>query len=178
MRKEHIRFLHLSMETIDKTIEIEAPVSDVYERWTRFESFPQFMEGIEEVKQLDEKRLHWVVQIAGMKKEWDSEITEHIPNQRISWRSTKGAPNSGTVSFAPKEHNRTLLRLQMHYEPEGVAEKTADALGLVARRIETDLERFREIMETESRQSRSEGGETAEPDLVRGYGTSGKSGVS
>lgn len=166
------------MESIDETIEIPASVSDVYARWSRFESFPDFMEGVEEVRQLDEKHLHWVVQMAGKKKEWDSEIIEHIPDSRISWRSTKGAPNSGTVSFLPKDHNHTLLRLQMQYEPEGLAEKAADALGLVSRRIENDLERFRDLMETESHKPPTEGAENDESSFVRGYGTSGKSGVS
>jgi uncharacterized membrane protein len=166
------------MESIDKTIEIEAAVSDVYARWSRFESFPEFMEGIEEVRQLDEKHLHWVMQMAGKKKEWDSEITEHIPDQRISWRSTQGALTFGTVSFTSKDHQHTLLRLQMQYELESAAEKAADALGLVSRRIESNLERFRAMMENRSRQSGSERSQNAEPTLVRGYGTSGKSGLS
>jgi uncharacterized membrane protein len=166
------------MENIEKTIEIRAPVSDVYERWTRFESFPEFMEDITQVKQLDEKHLHWVMEIAGKKREWDSEITEHIPDRRISWRSVNGIANSGTVSFTPRDHEHTLLRLQMSYETEGPAEKAAQALGLVSHRIQKDLERFRDFMEKQFENSRTNPALNAEPVLERGYGTSGKSGVS
>jgi uncharacterized membrane protein len=166
------------MESIEKSLEVSAPVADVYEHWTRFESFPEFMEGVEEVKQLDEKHLHWVVQIAGNKKEWDAEITEHVPDQRISWRSTSGSRNSGTVSFVPKDANHTLIRLQMNYEPEGAAETAANALGLVSRRIQKDLERFRDFMERRIKNSRTTYARSSEPALERGYGTSGKSGLS
>lgn len=164
------------MQSIDKTIEIEAPVSDVYARWSRFESFPEFMDGIQEVRQLDEKHLHWVMQMGGRKKEWDAEIIEHIPDRRISWRATNGTPNSGTVSFIPQGHNHTLLRLQMQYEPQGAAEKSADALDLVSRRIEADLERFRETMQ--AAKTDGERDENGESTFVRGYGTSGRSGVT
>jgi uncharacterized membrane protein len=166
------------MESLKKAIEVSAPVADVYEHWTRFESFPDFMEGITEVKQLDEKHLHWVMEIAGSKKEWDTEITEHIRDQRISWRSISGAPNSGTVSFLAKDANHTLLTLQMKYQPEGPAEQAASALGLVSRRIEKDLKRFRDFIEKRLENSRVDSASSAEPALERGYGTSGKSGLS
>src|ERR1043166_4810720 len=99
------------MRTIKKTIEVHAPIADVYSKWTHFEAFPEFMDGVEEVKYLDEKRLHWVAQIAGEKKEWDAEITEHVPDDHITWRSTGGAPNSGTVSFRPKGPQHTAITL-------------------------------------------------------------------
>src|SRR5438093_11376689 len=71
------------MESIEKTIEVDAPVKKVYNQWTQFEEFPRFMEGVEEVKQLDDKHLHWVAEIAGKKKEWDAEIMQQIPDERI-----------------------------------------------------------------------------------------------
>jgi len=161
------------METIKKTIEVHAPVSDVYSRWTRFEAFPEFMDGIQEVKQLDDKRLHWVAQIAGKKKEWDAEITEHVPNDHITWRSTSDTSNSGAVFFRPKDAEHTLITLQMNYDPESALEKAADALGLLSSRIEGDLERFRALLEGEADNPREQ-----EPTPERGYGTSGKSGLS
>jgi uncharacterized membrane protein len=161
------------METIEKTIEVRAPISDVYSQWTRFEEFPEFMDGVEEVKQLDEKHLHWVAQIAGKKKEWDAEIVEHVPDDRIAWRSTSGISNSGAVFFRPKDGGRTEITLQMNYEPETAVERAADALGVLSRRIESDLERFRDLVETRTANTRGD-----EPSLERGYGTSGKSGLS
>ena len=87
------------MQTVEKSIEVEAPLAQVYNQWTQFEQFPRFMEGVEQVKQLDDKRLHWVAEIGGRRKEWDAEIFEQVPDQKIAWRSTSGADNAGIVSF-------------------------------------------------------------------------------
>src|SRR5438874_3505151 len=134
------------METIEKTIEIEAPVGTVYNQWTQFEEFPRFMEGVEKVQQLDDKHLHWVAKIGGKRKEWDAEILEQVPDQRIAWRSTTGALNSGLVSFQQIAPNRTRVDLRMSYEPEGVAERVGDTIGVFSRRVESDLERFKKFI--------------------------------
>ncbi|MDB6125884.1 MAG: cyclase/dehydrase [Pedosphaera sp.] len=136
------------MEHIEKSIEVEAPLDKVYNQWTQFEDFPEFMEGVEEVKQLDEKHLHWVAEIGGKKKEWDAEIYEQVPDQKVAWRSTTGARNAGIVEFRPKDQNHTQVTLKMDYEPEGATEKIGDALGIVSRRVEGDLERFREFIQS------------------------------
>jgi len=136
------------MEIIEKTIDVKAPVSTVYNQWTQFEDFPQFMEGVEQVTQLDDKRLHWKAKIAGKEKEWDAEIFEQVPDQRIAWRSMSGAKNSGAVSFIPADSNTTRITLRLSYESEGALEKTADALGLVSGRVEGDLKRFKEFIES------------------------------
>src|SRR6266498_1456281 len=115
------------MESIKKSIEVRAPISDVYSQWTRFEDFPQFMDGVQKVKQLDEKHLHWVAQFAGKTKEWDAEITEHMPNDHIAWRSTSDISNSGAVYFRPKDHEHTVITLEMPYQPTGAMEQAADA---------------------------------------------------
>jgi uncharacterized membrane protein len=135
------------METVEKTIEVDAPVSTVYNQWTQFEQFPEFMEGVEEVRQLDDKRLHWRARIGGKEKEWDAEIFEQIPDQRIAWRSMGGAKNSGMVNFAPLSSTRTLVTLSLHYDPEGAIENVGDALGVVSARVKGDLERFKEFIE-------------------------------
>src|SRR5437763_16499911 len=135
------------METIEKTIEVDAPVNKVYNQWTQFEEFPQFMEGVKEVKQLDDKHLHWIAEVGGKRKEWDAEITQQIPDQRIAWRSTGGAHNGGVVHFRPRDHNHTIVSLQLAYEPEGAVENVADALGILSRRVEQDLKRFRDFIQ-------------------------------
>jgi len=134
------------MESIQKSIEIEAPISTVYNQWTQFEDFPRFMEGVERVQQMDDKHLHWVAEVGGKRKEWDAEIVDQQPERRISWRSTSGTRNSGVVCFQPKDQNHTMVTLEMYYEPDGPIEKAGDALGLVSRRIEGDLERFRQFI--------------------------------
>ena len=135
------------METTEKSIEVNQPVSRVYNQWTQFEDFPQFMEGVERVEQVDDKRLHWVATIGGKRKEWDAEIYEPIPENRIAWRSTSGAPNAGVVVFQPLGPDRTRVSLRLAYEPESFGEKVGDALGFVTRRIEGDLERFKEFIQ-------------------------------
>jgi uncharacterized membrane protein len=135
------------METIEQSIEVDAPVSTVYNQWTQFEEFPQFMEGVEEVRQLGNKRLHWVANVAGHRHEWDSEIYEQVPDQRIAWRSISGTPNNGEVSFEPVSGSRTRVRARIHYQPQGVLEKIGDALGVASARVKGDLKRFKEFME-------------------------------
>src|SRR5215212_7555499 len=97
------------METITKSIEVDVSVSTVYNQWTQFEEFPQFMDGVEEVRQLDDKRLHWRAEIGGKDKEWDAEIFRQEPDQVIAWRSTSGAPNTGEVRFEKAGENRTRV---------------------------------------------------------------------
>src|SRR5438034_7627371 len=99
------------MAKIEKSIDVEAPISTVYNQWTQFEEFPQFMEGVESVQQIDERRLHWKANFAGKEKEWDSEIIEQIPDQRIAWRSTGGVANSGSVSFTAISATETRITL-------------------------------------------------------------------
>jgi uncharacterized membrane protein len=141
------------MESIEKTIEVEAPINKVYNQWTQFEKFPEFMEGVEEVRQLDERHLHWVAEMGGKKKEWDAEIYEQVPDQRIAWRSTTGTRNAGKVDFLPKEPNRTRVTLKMDYEPEGALEHTGDALDVVSRQVEGNLERFKEFIQSSATES-------------------------
>jgi uncharacterized membrane protein len=135
------------MTVVEKSIEVEAPVSTVYNQWTQFESFPQFMEGVEAVEQRDDKHLHWRAKIGGQEKKWDAEISEQVPDQRIAWRSVTGAPNAGVVTFHRLSDDRTRVMLQLEEEPENAVEKIGDAIGVVERRVEKDLERFREFIE-------------------------------
>ena len=136
------------MERIEKTFEVDCPVNTVYNQWTQFEDFPRFMDGVEEVRQLDDTHLHWKAKIAGKAKEWDSEIVEQVPDQVIAWRSTSGAPNAGTVRFEPVSQERTKVRLIMGYEPEGVMEKAGDAVGVFSARVQNSVEDFKKFIES------------------------------
>ena len=135
------------MSVVEKSIEVELPVSTVYNQWTQFEEFPQFMEGVEQVTQLDDTRLHWVAEIAGAKREWDAEIVDQEPDQRIAWRSIDGAGNGGIVTFQPTGAAATRVNLQMEFEPEGLAETIGDKLGFVSKQAEGDLKRFKSFVE-------------------------------
>jgi len=139
------------METIEKSVEVDAPLQAVYNQWTQFEEFPRFMQGVEEVRQLTDTRLFWRAEIWGKAAEWEAEIYEQIPDQRIAWRSVTGHPNAGAVSFQSLGDSRTKVTLTMSYEPLGAMEKIADALGIVTARVEGDLKRFREFIEERGR---------------------------
>lgn len=136
------------MSTVEKAIEINVPVSTAYNQWTQFEEFPKFMDGVKEIRQLDDTHLHWRASIAGKEEEWDAEITEQTPDQRIAWRSMGGKPNGGVVTFHRIADNVTRVMLQIEYDPENFTEKVGDALGMVSRRVEGDLERFKEFIES------------------------------
>src|SRR5438445_525562 len=110
------------MSTIEKSIEINVPLSTAYNQWTQFEEFPQFMEGVREVKQLDDKRLRWRAQIGGKEVEWIAEITEQVPDSRIAWRTRSGAMHGGVVTFHRLSDPTTRVMLQMDYDPKGVVE--------------------------------------------------------
>lgn len=135
------------MERIEKSIEVDVPLRTAYNQWTQFEEFPKFMEGVEEVRQLDDKRLFWRAQIGGKSTEWEAEIYEQIPDSRIAWRSITGAPNAGAVSFQSLGPERTRVSLMIDYQPLGVVEKVGDALGVVSGRVEGDLQRFKKFLE-------------------------------
>jgi uncharacterized membrane protein len=135
------------MATIDESIEVEVPVQTVYNQWTQFEDFPTFMESVERVDQLDDKRLHWVADVGGRKAEWDAEITHQEPDRRVAWRATGGLPNSGEVTFEPV-NGKTRVNVHMEFEPEGTKESAGSALGFDSRQVKNDLKRFKEFIET------------------------------
>ncbi len=135
------------MSKIEKSIDVNVPVRTAYNQWTQFEEFPMFMEGVEEVTQLDDSHLRWCAEIGGVEREWDSEITEQIPDQRIAWRSTSGPANSGVVTFQKLNDDETRIYLEMDYEPEGVVETVGDFIGVASARVAGDLERFKDFVE-------------------------------
>lgn len=141
------------MNTVEKSIVVDVPVNTAYNQWTQFEEFPQFMEGVEEVRQEGDSHTHWRANIAGKEVEWDADITEQTPDQRVSWRSTTGAHNAGTVSFQPQGADRTNVTLRLEYEPEGFFENIGSALGFVDSRIKGDLERFKAFIEQRGRET-------------------------
>ncbi len=137
---------HAASSTHD-SIEVDVPVGTAYNQWTQFEEFPRFMASVQEVRQVDDTHLHWRAVVAGKEKEWDAEITEQVPDQRIAWRSTGGVRNSGAVSFEPIGANRTRVRLHMDYDPETAGEKVGAALGGVKLTTRGNLQRFKELIE-------------------------------
>ncbi|MEA3194883.1 MAG: hypothetical protein QOD26_3216 [Betaproteobacteria bacterium] len=132
-----------------ESIEVHQPVRTVYNQWTQFEEFPRFMAGVKEVKQLDDRHVHWHAEIWGNDKEWDAEITEQVPDQCIAWRSISGdARNAGVVRFEPLSAHSTRVRLTMAYEPQGAVENVGDALGVLSGRVQSTVEDFKKLIES------------------------------
>jgi uncharacterized membrane protein len=138
------------MERIEKIIEVERPLREVYDRWTRFEDFPRFMAGVKSVRQIDDTHVRWRAEVWGKELEWDAEITEQDPDKRISWKSVSGAPSAGTVRFESLGPRRTLVRLAMAYDPSGLIENVGDALGFVDNQVQRSVEAFKQVVESEA----------------------------
>ena len=136
------------MSNITKSIDVNVPVRTAYNQWTQFETFPEFMEGVEEVRQLDDTNLHWRTNIGGHKAEYDAVVTEQVPDERVAWRSSTGKPNAGVVTFHRLGEDQTRVTVQIDYEPEGFTESVGDKLGFDDRRIQGDLEKFKEFIES------------------------------
>jgi uncharacterized membrane protein len=141
------------MPSVEESVEVEVPVSTAYNQWTQFEEFPSFMDGVEQVKQLDNTHLHWVAEIGGHREEWDAEITEQLPEERIAWRATSGKGNAGVVTFHRLEDQRCKIMLQLDWESEGMVEALGAMLGQDDRKVKGDLERFKELIETRGAES-------------------------
>jgi hypothetical protein len=170
---------------VEKSITVDVPVSTAYNQWTQFEEFPQFMGGVHTVEQIDDLTLHWVAEIAGVKREWNADILEQLVDAKVAWAATEGATNAGAVYFTPTGATQTLVRLELEYEPEGLVEKAGDALGIIERQATSDLEKFKTFIEAKGVESgawRAEapGGVVGTPGVeeATSHGDSGKAGIS
>ncbi|MEU0333910.1 SRPBCC family protein [Streptomyces sp. NPDC006193] len=137
------------MSQVEESIEVDVPVRTAYNQWTQFETFPQFMDGVERIEQRTDTLTHWVTRIGGAEREFDAEITEQIPDERVAWTTVGGeAKQAGVVTFHRLDDTRTKVMLQMDYEPDGLSENVGDKLGFVKRQVTGDLKRFKEFIES------------------------------
>ncbi|MFH8989592.1 SRPBCC family protein [Streptomyces sp. NPDC017940] len=139
------------MSTVTESVDVEVPARTAYNQWTQFEEFPHFMEGVEKVVQLDERRNHWTTKIGGVRREFDTEIVDQLPDERIAWRTTSGdIKQMGMVRFQALDAVHTRVELVMDIEPGGMTEKAADTMGIIDRRVKGDMQRFKEFIEGRS----------------------------
>ncbi len=136
------------MSTVTESIDVDVPIKTVYDQWTQFESFPQFMEGVEEIRQIDDTHIHWVIKIAGVTREFDATITEQHPEERVAWRADDGPNHAGVVTFHRIDDNQTRVTAQMDIDPEGFVENVADKAGILDRRVKGDMKKFKEFIES------------------------------
>jgi uncharacterized membrane protein len=151
------------MSTVVESVDVAVPVHTAYNQWTQFEEFPRFMEGVSEIRQLDDTRLHWVVEVAGVKREFDAQITEQRPDERVAWTSIDGPKHAGVVTFHRLDADHSRVTAQMEIDPEGFVENVADKTGALDRRVKGDLKRFREFIEEHGGETGAWRGEVDRP---------------
>jgi uncharacterized membrane protein len=154
------------MAEVRQSVEVSVPVSTAYNQWTQFEEFPNFMEKVESVTQLDDTHLRWIAEIGGRREEWKAEITQQMPDEIIAWRSIEGQENSGAVRFEPLGPDRTRIDVTLTWEPEGLVQAAADKVGISDRAIQVDLERFKELVESRGVESGAWRGEVVEGERI------------
>ncbi|MFD5087419.1 SRPBCC family protein [Kitasatospora sp. NPDC058406] len=136
------------MSKVQESIDVDVPISAAYNQWTQFEEFPQFMDGVEEITQIDERHNHWKTKIAGVSREFDTEIVDQVPDDHVAWRTTGGdVKQTGMVRFEPIDATHTRVMMEMDFQPGGMAEKAADLTGLLDRQVKGDLKRFKHFIE-------------------------------
>jgi uncharacterized membrane protein len=143
----------MEMTETTESIDVAVPVSTAYNQWTQFEEFPRFMEGVQSVQQLDDRHLRWVAEIGGKHEEWDAQITEQHPDERVAWKAIGGKGNAGVVTFHRLNDEETQVTVQLDWQPEGVIENVGTAIGLDDRQVSKDLGRFKELIESRGRES-------------------------
>ncbi|MFJ9522309.1 SRPBCC family protein [Kitasatospora sp. NPDC101801] len=142
------------MSTVEQSVDVDVPLHTAYNQWTQFEEFPHFMEGVEEVRQIDDRHTQWRTSIAGAEREFDAEIIDQVPDQRVSWQTVGGEVQQiGIVTFEPLGETRTRVSLTMAFEPGTITERAADALGIIDRRVKGDLSRFKTFIEARSHET-------------------------
>lgn len=151
------------MSTITDSVDVNVDVSTAYNQWTQFESFPQFMEGVEEVRQIDDTHLHWVTKVGPVTREFDATVTEQHPDERVAWRSDDGPEHAGVVTFHRLDENTTKVTVQMSIDPEGFVENVGDKAGILKLRVKGDLDNFKDFIENRSSETGAWRGDVDHP---------------
>jgi uncharacterized membrane protein len=152
------------MATHTATVDVDRPIDVVYNQWTQFESFPQFMEGVERIEQRDDTHTHWVIKVGGVTREFDATITEQHPEERVAWKSDSGPDHAGVVTFHRLDDSASRVTTQMDVDPEGFVENVADKLGVVKARVKGDLDRFKKFIEDKQTETGGWRGDVSRPD--------------
>ena len=153
------------MSTTTASVDVNRPIDMVYNQWTQFESFPEFMEGVERIDQRDDTHLHWVIKVGGISREFDATVTEQHPEERVAWKSDSGPDHAGVVTFHRLDDDNTRVTTQMDVDPEGFVENVADKLGILKARVNGDLERFKKFIESRPTETGGWRGDVSRPDV-------------
>jgi uncharacterized membrane protein len=138
------------MAEVTESIHVDVPVSTAYNQWTQFESFPHFLDEVEEIRQVDDTTNHWRVKIGGQEREFDTVITEQLPDERVAWKSVAGdVKHGGVVTFHRLSDTETKVTVQIEWAPSDALEKLGAAFGLDDHAVKKDLENFKKFIESQ-----------------------------
>jgi uncharacterized membrane protein len=151
------------LSTITESVDVDVNVTTAYNQWTQFESFPHFMDGVDAISQVDDTHTHWVVSMAGVRREFDATITEQHPDERIAWRSDDGPRHAGVITFHRLSDVTTRVTAQMDIDPDGFVENIADKLGVLNRRVKGDMTRFKDFIESRGTETGGWSGDVDRP---------------
>ncbi|UFU04631.1 SRPBCC family protein [Ruania suaedae] len=152
------------MSTVEESVDVNVPVSTAYNQWTQFEDFPEFMEGVVSITQTDDVHNHWVTEVGGQRREFDTKITEQHPDERIAWTTTSGdVDHGGVVTFHRLSESTTRIMVQIDWAPKGIAEKVGAAVGVDEHRVKADTKRFKTFIEERQRPTGAWPGEVENP---------------
>ncbi|HEX3613696.1 MAG TPA: SRPBCC family protein [Sporichthyaceae bacterium] len=140
------------MTSVTQSVDVEVPVHVAYNQWTQFEEFPRFMGGVESITQLDDTHLRWEISVDGVKRDYETEITEQHPDERVAWRSADGS-HAGVITFHRLSDSSARVTAQLDWKPEGVAEHVGALIGTDDRQVKHDLKRFKEFIEQRGQES-------------------------
>ena len=136
------------MTQIIETIDVDVPVTTAYNQWTQFEQFPEFLEHVDSLTQTSDTQTHWKVSVAGQSREFDAEITEQHPDERIAWKSENGeVDHAGVVTFHKLDDTTSRVTVQLDWEPEGLLEKVGSVAGVGSHLVKDELKHFKEYIE-------------------------------
>jgi uncharacterized membrane protein len=155
------------MASITESVDVQVPVRTAYDQWTQFEEFPRFMEGVRSVEQIDDTHVRWVAETGGKEHAWMAEIVEQRPDERVAWRSVDGHGNAGVVTFHRLGERETRVTVEMEHETEGMMEQLGSALGMDSRRVQGDLERFKDLIESRGAETGAWRGEVERGERIR-----------
>lgn len=165
------------MATVQKSIDVNVPLSQAYNQWTQFEEFPHFMSGVESVRQIDDTTVHFSTSIGGVKREYDARIALQEPDHLVTWESLEEPRNAGTVRFEPLGADQTKVTVELIWEPDSAAEKIGAAVGLDSRQVASDLQRFKKFIEERDVETGAWRGRVDPGGAVESGGTTGTMGA-
>jgi uncharacterized membrane protein len=153
---------------IQQAVDVAAPIDVVYDQFTLFEDWPKFMHRAERVEQKDEATVVFHEKVWGIRRQWEAEIVEQYPDERIVWESVSGMQHVGVVTFHELAERLTRIELNIDIDPSGPIEKIARGARFAKRAARADLKRFKAYVEMHDEDPDGWRGEIEEGDVV-GY---------